>query len=130
MKILVATKLTQGVRANDFCWVPEGELVKFSIPCGRETIDGRCGCKRSMVGVKCSKSTTTVKVVKTFMVKSTLVNLMADSYVREGWWKFKDAKMLEAVGRDVDVLLKVARAHKVGEVLERRGDKFLVRRKK
>jgi hypothetical protein len=36
MRILVSTKKTQGQRKNDFCWVPEGEIVRFGMECGGE----------------------------------------------------------------------------------------------
>ena len=50
MKLLVATTKTQGQRKNDFCWVPEDEIVQFAFVCDGEKIDGSCGCRRSMSG--------------------------------------------------------------------------------
>ena len=64
MKILVATKEGQGQRKNDFCWAEEGEVVKFPSECDRETVDGRCGCRRSMSGANSLKGTKTMKVVE------------------------------------------------------------------
>jgi len=52
MKLLVATRKTQGQRENDFCWADDGEVLKFTIECGGEPIDGPCGCRRAMSGVK------------------------------------------------------------------------------
>ena len=49
MKVLVATRNTQGQRGNDFCFVPEGEIVAFpAAECTGEKIDGSCGCRRSV----------------------------------------------------------------------------------
>jgi hypothetical protein len=64
MKVLVATEETQGRRPNDFCFTEEGELVLFGSECSRETIDGPCGCRRSLVGVRSGMATTTVRVVE------------------------------------------------------------------
>ncbi len=64
MKILVATKEGQGVRDNDFCFVPRGEPIRLSTVCNtdRGHVDGNCGCSRSFVGLFCMKGTTTVMV--------------------------------------------------------------------
>ena len=66
MKILVATKETQGFRDSDFSWAREGELVRFDSECDRDKnrIDGGCGCRRSMVGLETGRATTTFKVVE------------------------------------------------------------------
>jgi len=64
MKVLVATEETQGHRKTDFCWTEEGELVFFGSECTRETIDGECGCRRSLCGLRTRKATTTFRVVE------------------------------------------------------------------
>ena len=56
MKMLVATKETQGKRRNDFCWATEGELVRFAFQCDGEAVDGRCGCRRSFCGLDSHKA--------------------------------------------------------------------------
>lgn len=89
MKILVSTKLTQGRRANDFSFVPEGEPVKRGLVCGRDKYDGPdggCGCGRALVGTRTSKSTTTVRVADD--PDATLESLAATvlaAWQREGW---------------------------------------------
>ena len=57
MRVLVATKKTQKQRENDFSFVPENELLYFGSQCSGEKVDGSCGCKRSLVGVKCLMAT-------------------------------------------------------------------------
>jgi hypothetical protein len=54
MKLLVSTTETQGQRKNDFCFVPEGEILVFAFECDRDrgNPDGPCGCARSMSGVE------------------------------------------------------------------------------
>jgi len=52
VRVLVASKETQGQRANDYCCVPHGELVMFGSGCDRDQgdPDGPCGCLRGMIG--------------------------------------------------------------------------------
>ena len=52
MKVLVGTKETQGQRSNDFSWAEDGELVMFGSECDREDVDGTCGCRRAMSGLR------------------------------------------------------------------------------
>ena len=114
MKVLVATMETQGRRANDFCFVPEGELVKFSAPCDGEAVDGPCGCMRSMTGVTCRRATTTVKVVDLpFTLAEYTIQLLESQAAAWGEDIF-DA--------GADQLAALAEAWEVGAILEIRGD--------
>ena len=63
MNVLVSTCETQGKRPNDFCYVPDGELLYFSMECDsdQDNIDGRCGCRCTLTGMKTLTSTTTEK---------------------------------------------------------------------
>ena len=85
MKVFAATKETQGKRGNDFCYVPEDELVVFPIfECYGELIDGACGCKRAMTGLETGKSTTTFKVVEVDFSKEEFEKMILDFYVKSG----------------------------------------------
>ena len=98
MKLLVSTRETQGKRASDFCFVPDGEFVVPGHMCGDEKPDDSCGCRRSMVGVYCHKATTTVKVVNSTM-------------------SITEFQML--VGREtVDNLIQAVTPYEVGTILE------------
>lgn len=61
MKILVATRLTQGASPDDYHYCIEGELVWLQEPCDREKNDpsGPCGCERGFVGARSHRATTT-----------------------------------------------------------------------
>lgn len=78
IKVLVATKKTQGSRSSDFCKVKEGELVTYTFECDRDknNIDGTCGCHRSMSSVLTGKGTTTVKVAEKKITKAKFVDLL------------------------------------------------------
>ena len=123
MKILVSTTRTQGRRPNDFCHVPEGEPVMFGVECDRERVDGRCGCRRSMVGVECHRATTTVTVADVPHDREWLLDAYARSMRKAGWKVGR-----EELAPTVDAVLDVASRFEAGTVLERRGNKFNVRK--
>jgi hypothetical protein len=120
MKVLVATRETQGERRNDFCWVPEGELVTFpTFECdGDQSPDDRCGCHRSMTGVKSRKATTTFKVVEMAgMTPGRLARVIMQSQ-RAGGFKPDQARTTAEVG----LMCWFAGIFDAGTVLERRGE--------
>lgn len=128
MKVLVATKDGQGVRKNDFCWVPEGEILHFGFECDsdRDDIDGYCGCRRAMVGLDCAKSTTTMKVAELPVKRREVFDRLVKHY-REGW-KMK-VKVAKEMARDeLKDLLKIVISFPLGVVLEKRGDTFSTRK--
>ena len=75
MKILVATRLTQGAYANDYHYCVEGELVWIQEPCdrGADDPDGSCGCGRGFAGAASHRATTTATVVESPMSRADLV---------------------------------------------------------
>lgn len=129
MKVIVATEYGQGVRKNDFCWVPEGEILHFGIECDkdRDDIDGYCGCRRAMVGLDCAKSTTTMKVAELPVKRREVFDRLVKHY-REGWkMKVKAAK--ETARGELKDLSKIVASFPLGVVLEKRGSKFQTRRR-
>ncbi len=123
MKIFVATEETQGRRSNDFCFVPEGEIVTFGFECDADdNIDGNCGCRRSMVGIKCHKATTTFKVADVRLTKKGYVRMIQTSLNERGFGQVIDAK------KEAEELLRLASHFPVGAVVEKRGSVFRVRK--
>lgn len=133
MKVLAATKKTQGWRDNDFCWTVEGELVVFPpIECDDGGLDDGCGCHRAMAGLASHRATTTIKVEdRTDLDRDAYFALIVDGlqqqgYVTERLMEHRDAQ--QWLGDLVEDLLDSAALFKPGTVLERRGDFLLVRR--
>lgn len=122
MKVLVATTETQGARVNDFSWTDENELVMFGSECDGEEIDGRCGCRRSLSGVNTRKGTTTFKVVDTEITREELVDTFKRSLEKAQFTE--TAKEAEAIA---DGIIEIAESFEAGQILERRGDEFLLR---
>jgi hypothetical protein len=128
VKILVSTKLSQGYRKNDYCWVPDDEPVRFGSECDGEAIDGTCGCRRGMAGVRCNKSTTTMRVVNTTMDAATYHAMIRDSLVSGGWAKtLTPAELNNWVMEEASELLRIAEDFPLGVVLEKRGRSIQMR---
>jgi hypothetical protein len=122
MKILVATKKGQGLRKNDFSWAEEGELVNFGSECDGESVDGGCGCRRSLSGLKTHKATTTVLVVDKKMTTKKLAEEILKSLVAGGWYDSpKNEQAKKHAEEDAQELSRIANFFRVGAVLERRG---------
>ena len=65
MKVLTATRRTQGQRHNDYHWAVEFELVTpVRLICSADQADpdGGCGCGRGFAGLNSHKATTTAMV--------------------------------------------------------------------
>lgn len=64
MRVVVATRESQGARTDDFDWCLDGELVWVAEPCGRDRQGDRhsCGCGRAFAGMASHRSTTTAVV--------------------------------------------------------------------
>jgi hypothetical protein len=126
MKVLVATKESQGDRASDFSWTEEGELVCLPFECDRDKrtndIDGTCGCLRSFSGFDTRKASTTAKVVERKLTKKQFVKEFEQAMTKAGWEFPKIEIECEA-----DELLSIADHFAVGAVVEKRGSDIFVR---
>jgi len=72
MKILVATKETQGYMQNDFNDVPDYEPVRFA-----DNIN------RYMIGIHCIKGTTTIKVINVNISFNEFYQMILNSRIKE-----------------------------------------------
>lgn len=117
MLVLVATRETQGDRDNDFCFVPEGELVRWGTECSGATVDDYCGCRRSMVGFDCHKATTTMKVVDVDITPEEYVAKYKQSLVDCGLMMSQDGVVADALD-----LSDEAEELGLGTIVERRDE--------
>ena len=129
MKIFISTKRGQGERKNDFCFVPEGEMVRFGSQCDGEEVDGSCGCRRSMCGVIEGKATTTFKVSNVKKTKKDFEEVIRKSLKTGGWYEAM-TKPKDFVKAEAKELLRLAKKFPLGKVLEKRGDEIQIRRTK
>lgn len=121
MKILVATKETQGQRENDFFWTKENEVLMDSFECERDkTPDGSCGCKRSLVGVETKKGTTTFRVAESVLMKTEVIELFMKSFEEA----FPSVNLSQEAEDSANYILEIAEKFEVEEILEKRGRKI------
>ncbi len=122
MNVIVATKKTQSARPNDFSFAEPNELVRFGSECDGETVDGSCGCKRSLVGVSSGKGTTTFKVAQAKITLEEFKRILRESFKRLGWQV--NEKEIES---EATILLQIAASFEVGDILERRAEGIMKR---
>ena len=125
MHLLISTTQKQGKRKNDFCFVPEDEILIFASECDGETIDGSCGCRRAMTGIDCGKGTTTMKCADVDITAIALQQKIAQRYIDA--WHLDPIKALDISISDAAELIKLASAFPVNSVIEKRGNKFIER---
>ena len=124
IKVLVATKETQGRRGNDFCHAKEGDLVRYGSECDGEGVDGKCGCRRALVGLH-GGATTTMLVVERDMTLDQFRGEIRAGLTRDGWLSFgTDEDHAKFVADETADILKIADLFKVGSIVEKRGDTF------
>lgn len=115
MKLLVSTTQTQGRRANDFCFLPEGEIVYPSFVCDSGHVDDRCGCRRALAGFTTHKASTTFRVADVAIDETQLHRIVKDGLTAAGW--NPSTRTVESVAAD---LLVLAEDWPVGTVVEYR----------
>jgi hypothetical protein len=122
MKVLVATRRTQGLRSDDYCWTIDGELVLAGalIEC---CLPERCGCGRAFPGLASSRATTTAIIVeRPELDMRKLSTAVGESLDRQGYLDdLDDDEADDIVERECWRLASITRAWPVGTVLERRG---------
>jgi hypothetical protein len=131
MKLLVATKQTQGQRTNDFCHAVEGEIVLPHLDCDHEEVDGFCGCRRSWSGATSHKATTTMRVVNIPMSVNTFKGIIRKSLEAGGWLSIMTPDdAAQTISDCIDDIKTVSEAFDLGDIVERRGSNFVLRERK
>jgi hypothetical protein len=116
VKLLRATRETQGQRGNDFHWTHDDELLYPGMVCDkdRENPDGPCGCSRALTGLVSHKGTTTFAVVEEDYTRDQALQMFREGVVAAGW----PADLAEVA---LDDVLDWTKAYDAGAILERRG---------
>ena len=127
MKVIVATKETQGTEPTDYSWTVDGELVTpVRVACS----DPACGCSRGFPGLASSRATTTVVVADLPHIDpAALHGAVEDSLARSGWLDLVgEGERDELVWEHVEAIAEIAAAFPAGTVLSREGDVIFQRR--
>ena len=126
MKVLVATKQTQGMRQWDMSYTVDGELV-MNPPVSCDCPD--CPCDREMIGLGSRSGTTTFTVSDVpGLDVDTYQGLLRRELVTCGWVEVEPPD--EWMARFADEHLAAAALFEVGEVLEIGKGRGVVRRKR
>lgn len=129
MKVIIATRETQGQRRSDFAFADEGEIVLPAEPHDDEPVDGACGCQRSFDGISSGRATTTAKVADLPLTKEQYCAEILRAYpeletlLKAGWPR--DQVLSAALE-----FLEIAKEFPAGAILERRGEDILERKTK
>lgn len=127
MKVLVATRETQGERDDDFYFTVDGELVTpVVIACAH---GDECSCRRGFPGLASGRATTTARVAE--LPEFTLVQLwqaLSDSLERQGWLRlFPDPdERDEFVAQHVRTIRLVCDTLPEGSVVRRQDECIMV----
>lgn len=127
MKVLIATRRTQGAMPGDYCWALEGELVTplTESCCSPDS----CGCSRGFPGLASARATTTAMVVeRPELDEHRLRDALRDSLDRDGWLRdLDDDEIGEVVDDHVDAVARVCQHFEVGAVVGRRSSSVFIR---
>lgn len=84
MKVLVS--VNRPVRVDDFCFVPDGEIVyEQGITCSSYDRAMQCGCGRSLSGTTTHKATSTMEVAEVDLTEDDLMRLALKVGEETGW---------------------------------------------
>ncbi len=121
MKVLTATTLTNGDRADDFDWCTPGELVMFGVICGRDLrdTDNGCGCGRAFAGMHSHRATTTALIEDRSISMSDLevavrASLEDGGYIDAAAPHEDDQAMIDEA---IDLIRRVSELFPVGTVV-------------
>jgi hypothetical protein len=123
VRLLVATLRTQGDREDDFARCEPGELVMPPVHACDEPVDGPCGCRRSLVGVRSHEPTTTVEVADLPLTLDEVCEQVRRSLTTAGWLGcVDDTEVADRWVADIAwELVQAGARFPAGTVLERRG---------
>jgi len=119
MKVLVATGLTQGERADDFNDCVEGELVWMREGCAESIYakDKKCRCRRALLGMSSLNDTTTALVRDIpGLTRAEYEQALRANFDLLGWCS---CCTTQSVGSFVDGLIAAAGVLPAGAIVER-----------
>ncbi|MEA2484674.1 MAG: hypothetical protein QOC55_2621 [Thermoleophilaceae bacterium] len=125
MKLLVASTVGQGERANDYSWCIEGELVMTGFVCAtdRKNPDGGCGCGRGFAGMASQRATTTAVVSEMDISPQEFAATVRHALHTSGWLPSADRQADdELVVAFAEQVMRAAAPWPVGTVMRRRLD--------
>lgn len=121
MKVLVATRETQGSVAGDYSHTVDGELVYIQ---ASDCANPRCGCDRGFAGMASHRATTTARVVeRPDLTEYDLRRALTDSLAAGGWLAVMESAGVADEGVDelLDLIHGVTFSACAGALVRRKG---------
>lgn len=127
MRVLVATKDTQGQQPGDYSWAVDGELVTAVV--AECASSDTCGCARGFPGLASSRATTTAMIVDRPELDADLLwEVVADSLERDGWSDHLcDDEFDDLVDHHLEIIQAVSSSYPVGTIVNRWGNNIFPR---
>lgn len=118
MKVLIATRATQGDDPGDYFFTVDGELVTAShLECANE----RCGCDRGFAGLASHRAATTAMVADLALDDAAFRDAVRSSLRDQGWLAHLTGREADRlVHAYVDTVGEICRAFPVGAVVRRK----------
>lgn len=127
MKVLVATKETQGQRESDFCFCDDGEMLVQGLVCAADAhsmdVDSGCGCGRNLDGVLSWKGTTTFEVANLPMTPEQFEQQYVSAFQDAGWTPYVMRE--DIVRAQAKRMMAIAALFEIGDILEKRSPGLL-----
>lgn len=127
MRVLVATKLTQGHGDGDYCWTVEGELVLGGDLLECDCV--QCGCARGFPGLASGRATTTAAILEwPAMTRAKLAAAIRDSLERQGVLALlSEDEIAVGLNDEIELLDTITSAFPVGAIVQRQGSQVMQR---
>ena len=126
MRVLRATKATNGDIAGDYMSGVPGELVYLGLVCAtdRDDPDGGCGCGRGFSGLSSARATTTAVVADAPLTGAEVREAYRSGLAQQGWIssRMRETEVDEFLDEVVGVVTHIAQHFQPGTVLGRRLD--------
>lgn len=141
MRILIATTETQGLKLNDCCCVPEGEILIYPVipeggcpECNRGK-SKECACQRTLWGINNHQPITTFRVTETplnfkqlkELIRRSLYHRLINIEARHLSLDEGDKRTTQLANKFAKTLLKKTKQFPTGAVVERKGGMFMRR---
>lgn len=121
MRVLVATRRSQGDHPGDYCFTLEGELVAPLLP--ECSAPERCGCPRGFDGLESDRATTTAAIVDRADLTPDRVLAQLEAARQRACIVSDDARVPSAA-EQLDEIERLTAGLPVGAIVRRDGRRY------
>jgi hypothetical protein len=125
VRVLVATRETQGERDDDYCWTVDGELVRLPLA---DCANPACGCVRGFAGLSSHRATTTALIEEWSTLDPDRYAELIRADLLDGFDDEGDPEVEASIEEELDFLDTLLMLFPPGTVLQRHGPNVSIRR--